>query len=135
VRELNPNTFTRMQHLSGFAFYATSFTDLSGRSLNFNKAAAGSDIFVMYMDTLGWHMTCGADAGDIRLVVDGAALAANRAYGSTAYGWYMMPFSFLWYFQGMSAGAHNVRLQAVRYSCASDILIGWSDNDVNNIFA
>ena len=124
-----------MQHLVGFGFYSTGFADLSGRSLNFNKAAAGSDIFVMYMDTLGWHVTCYSELGEIRLVVDGSPRAANRAHGSTAWGWYMMPFSFLWYIQGMSAGAHNVRLQAVRYGCASDILIGWADNDVNNIFA
>jgi hypothetical protein len=126
--------FIKTQFMSDIRLYASTFTNVPGRSVTINKQRANTDIIVTYMDTLGWNMAGAGDAGDWRLVVDGTARPANRFYGQNGVGWYIMPLSLMWYFQSMTAGSHTFLLQTAKYGSASETLHGWPEQDTNNFF-
>jgi hypothetical protein len=134
AREIPLTSHTRIQFMSDVRLTATSFTNVPGRSLTINKQRANTDIFITYIDTLGWNMAGAGDAGDWRLVVDGTARPANRLYGQNGVGWYIMPFNLIWYFQNMAAGSHTFLMQTVRSGASSEMLHAWPEQDSNTFF-
>jgi hypothetical protein len=135
VREIEPTTLTKNYFFGEYSIYDTSFVSIPGRRFSFTKQSAATDLFITYTDTFGWNMPGGGgDSGDYRLLVDGGAQYSNRVYAQDYYGWYMMPFNFIWYFQSVAAGTHTLDMQTVRYSQSTNMLCGWPGGDTNNYF-
>ena len=75
------------------------------------------------------------DAGEVQVALDSSVFRLNRFYSAAGIGFYGMPFSLVYYFQGVSAGSHNIKIRVLRYGGSRETLFGWPDADTNNALA
>ncbi len=111
---------------------SNAWEDLPGRSFDFNKAGAASNLRVSYSDVLGYDMIGEASACAWRLLLDGVAQKSFGGYSSKANGPRLWPTKMEWYFEGLAAGAHNLKIQQRRDAGAGRCLAGWPDGEAEN---
>ncbi|MEE2787122.1 MAG: hypothetical protein VX589_07255 [Myxococcota bacterium] len=137
TREHDPDKMAITRHMSDTRHTPNSWENVPGRSVSYNKQAAGTKLRVTYMDDLGYRMVGHGWGCRWQLIVDGNAHGrAFNSHTSTRSGWRIDPFRLEWIISGLSAGNHTFALRLYRptSSTTSQCLAGWPNQDTANFF-
>jgi hypothetical protein len=111
--------------------------NLPGRSVNYTKASANTQLVVSYADNIGYNMVGGGWGCRWRLLMDGNQVGRlENSHTANHGGWRIGPRTMHWVINNVPAGNHNFVMQLYRPTAGStsECLAGWPGNDTGNSF-
>jgi len=138
VEELDSHYMEIVHNMAESATASTSWVDIPGRALVYEKQEHGSVLGVNYMDNFGYNMASSGAACSWRLLMDNQVVEKEiSSHANTSHdGWRTHPRHLSWFIFGVPLGEHTFKVQIKKASAGvSQCVSGWPNTKVANSFS
>lgn len=126
--------FAIVQGMADVRTMSSTYVDVAGRTITYDKQSATSLLKVTWQDSFGLLKSESGNTACLwRLLMDGSPVGGEmHSYSDGSSGWRIWPGSMQWLLPGVAAGSHTFQLQTEMGSGATQCLHGWVNGAQQN---